>query len=131
MNSFQIVKPQNYIKSSDLLTDFKLNGFVSIKSLISLESLSILREELTKALQMVCENERSFSENVKYLDSTDKSKLYEFHNATIKLMSHSIFSYDIYKVLNILNENKPLLLPYIYYLLGIPKDNRLAYDFHQ
>jgi hypothetical protein len=131
MKTKNIIHPKEYKNKQDILIDFKLNGFVSIKNLIDTNLLAKVREDLTKSFQLMLNNNLEFTDNLILLNTSDKPKLYQYHNATIKLMSHFNLVNDIYKALEVLNENKPIQLPYIYYLLGLPNDKRLAYDFHQ
>jgi hypothetical protein len=131
MNIKNIVNPKQYNSKHVLISDFNENGFVSIKNLLNKDIINQLKLDLTLSLQLFLDNDKSFSENIIYLDKIDQKKLYEFHNETLKLFTHNILSREIYEVLRVLNNGLPLQLFSLYYLLGLPRDSRLAYDFHQ
>ncbi len=131
MKTNNVVSPKIYSNNDELISDFNKNGFVSVKNMLNKELLKHVKNDLTASLQLFMDNDKSFSENIIFLDHADKSKLYEFHNATLKLFTHSILSLEIYNILKILNDCLPVQLFSMYYLLGLPRDNRLAYDFHQ
>jgi len=127
-----IITPISYqLKDENLLNDYIKNGFVSIKNLINIENLKNFQVELEESLQLFLGNNYSYFENINYLDKNDQSKLYEFHLNSSKLFSISTLSNEIYNVVKILNKNLPLKLNSNGYLLGLPRDSRLAYDFHQ
>jgi hypothetical protein len=104
MTSKIIIKPTEYSSNKLLLNDYKTNGYVSIKNLFNLNLISKLTQDLTKSFQILLSNKLTLSENIIFLNSTDKPKLYHYHNATIKLMAHNILANDIYLVLDILNK---------------------------
>ncbi len=66
------------------------------------------------------------------LDKMNKPKLYELHTASSKLLSFktiSVFMNDILKKIS--GSDAPVFEISSGYLLSIPQDKRLVYDFHQ
>jgi len=73
----------------------------------------------------------SISEPIINLNSSNKPLLHELHKLTCNLLS---LNRSFQQVLELANNLLGCTIPFIRssgYLLGIPKDNRLVYDFHQ
>lgn len=69
---------------------------------------------------------------IKHLDATDRERLYKVHMAANKLHSLRRVNESFSEVLKSLNgSDRPVIEISIGFLLGIPRDSRLAYDFHQ
>ena len=91
--------------------------------------------ECVEDIQAILDPENLFSsldEAITFLDSNDKQRLYELHMGANKLTSlkkvTSIFS-DLLAMIN--GSKRPVIEISIGFLLGLPRDSRLAYDFHQ
>ena len=124
----------NFKSKEELHNFYSKNGYVSIKNLIPIKLLEDVQAELNNVFEEFSTFDSSphFDSGVVYLDKNDKSKLYELHNATNKLSSlkglSKIFG-DICKKLE--NSDKPIFEIIGGYLIGLPKDKRLVYNFHQ
>jgi hypothetical protein len=73
----------------------------------------------------------SISESIINMNSSNKPLLHELHKLTCNLLS---LNRSFQQVLELANNLLGCTIPFIRssgYLLGIPKDNRLVYDFHQ
>ena len=127
----KLINSKAYESLDDLCNDYLNQGYVSIKNLLDLNILNDFASELTSTLADLNNNNKSFSENVLDLDKNNRDKLYDFHNKSQNLFSLQALSKEIYIVLKFLNKNKSINALHNAYLLGIPKDKRLTYDFHQ
>lgn len=130
------MKPKNYTTNEELISDFAKNGFVSVKSLFDLTDIAYIAKSMEDALKLFCENDLDYHSNIINLNTTNKELLYKFHLVANGLVSNYIVSKDIYKVLSVLNENNPMLgsvngASMGGIMLGLPKDDRLTYNFHQ
>ena len=117
----------------ELRTDYEKDGFVSIKGLIPVEKLDVVQSDLAETFaEFAVDKHAPIDSAIVELDKTNKQLLYELHMATTKLISlRSIFSLFADVVVDLSSNQAPVYEISGGYLLGIPKDNRLFYDFHQ
>ena len=124
---------KSYSSVNELRADYEQDGFVSIKGLIPLVKLETVQRDLTETFaEFAADKQFAIDSAIIELDRTDKQLLYELHMATTKLISlRSIFSIFSKIVDDLSAKQAPVYEVSGGYLLGIPKDNRLVYDFHQ
>ena len=108
-------------------------GYVALKNAISLELLEKVRGDLSTAFRTYATDERNLIDSaILNLNQSDKPKLHELHIATSKLSSIrtvEVLLSDLLK--DISGLDAPILQITSGYLLGIARDERLVYDFHQ
>lgn len=97
--------------------------------------IEAIKQDLIAVYQTYSTNsENPIDSGICNLNSTDKKKLHQLHVATSKLMSFKsvslVFSSAI-KCISTLDIKSPIFEIGSGYLLGLPKDTRLTYDFHQ
>ena len=124
---------KTYTSIEDLQRDYQRDGFVSIKSLIPKSCLEKIETEL---IDTFCEYARDvkipIDSAIVELDREDKALLHELHVATTKLISlRSVFALLAEVVYDLSTSVAPVYEISGGYLLGIPADTRLVYDFHQ
>lgn len=125
--------PVKYSKDVDLRNFYEENGFVSIKSGIPLEDINLIKKELEEVFTpFATDSKKPFDSAVIELDKNNKDQLYELHILASKLTSFSIVNSRISKYINaICGKPVPKFEINTGFLLGIPSDKRLVYDFHQ
>ena len=124
---------KKYTTINEMRTDFLNDGFVSIKDLIPSKRLEAVQRDLTETfVEFSVNSECPIDSAIIELDNTNKPLLYELHMASTKLISlRSIFSLFTDVVSDLASNKAPVYEISGGFLLGIPKDNRLVYDFHQ
>ncbi len=124
---------KEYQSTSDLIRDFQRDGFVSIKSLIPVDQLKAVEAEMIETFkEFATDLQNPIDSAIINLDRENKELLYELHMATTKLISlKSIFSILSKFVTQLSHSSAPVYEISGGYLLGIPADTRLVYDFHQ
>jgi len=124
---------RRYSSDGELIDDFQRFGFVSIKNLIPVERLKRVQYDLAKTFREFAEDQSNpIDSAIIKLNRENKSLLYELHMATTKLISlRSLFGLLSETVLELSGEELPVYEISGGYLLGIPGDARLVYDFHQ
>ena len=133
-NIFQNSKNENarIFLDEELKEFFEANGYVSIKNLIPHNLLNNLQDDLIFVFKEFGLKKFPYDSGIIALDKKNKEQLHQLHIATSKLTSFSaltkIFTDAIKKIGD---ADKPVIEIASGYLLGIPKDNRLIYDFHQ
>lgn len=121
-----VANARNFDSPASMRSFYEENGYVSLKSFIPLHLILDIRRDLEFFFG-------DFDARVKELDLTErgKSELYSLHVATSKCISFKnllgLFS-DLVKALG---NNCPVLEIGSSYLLSMPRDQRLVYDFHQ
>jgi hypothetical protein len=117
----------------ELRADYENDGFVSIKGLIPFAKLEAVRKDLIATfVEFAVNTQAPIDSAIVELDKTNQQLLYELHMATTKLISlRSIFSVFADVVVDLTASQVPIYEISGGYLLGIPKDKRLVYDFHQ
>lgn len=112
---------------------YKKFGYVSIKKLIPNKLISDIQRELVNIFSPFATSKTNPVDSaIIELDKCDKSKLYELHTAASKAISFSAVSVHLSQVLKrISGSEAPVLEIASGFLLSIPKDKRLVYDWHQ
>ena len=123
--------PRLHSQSTDIADFYTEHGWVSVEGLIPRDLLT----ECVHDIRSIIDPDRSFESldlALTHLDELDKQRLYELHMGANKLVSlkavTSIFA-NFLKQLNA--SDRPVVEISIGFLLGLPRDRRLAYDFHQ
>jgi hypothetical protein len=124
---------KSYPSIDELRADYENDGFVSIKGLIPLAKLEAVQNDLIETFaEFAVDKHAPIDSAIVELDKTNQQLLYELHMATTKLISlRSIFSLFADVVVDLASSQMPIYEISGGYLLGIPKDKRLVYDFHQ
>jgi hypothetical protein len=124
---------KTYASVEDLRRDYQRDGFVSIKELIPRGRLEKIEAELADTFSEFADDAKHpIDSAIINLDREDKALLHELHKATTKLISlRSVFALLSDVVCDLSSKVKPIYIISGGYLLGIPTDTRLVYDFHQ
>jgi len=124
---------KTYTSIEDLRRDFQRDGFVSIKALIPRGRLEKIEAELADTFsEFANDAKHPIDSAIINLDREDKALLHELHVATTKLISlRSVFALLAEVVYDMSTSVAPVYEISGGYLLGIPADTRLVYDFHQ
>ena len=124
---------KTYTSIEDLRWDFQRDGFVSIKALIPRGRLEKIEAELADTFsEFANDAKHPIDSAIINLDREDKALLHELHMATTKLISlRSVFALLSDVVCDLSSRVEPIYEISGGYLLGIPTDTRLVYDFHQ
>ena len=124
---------KRYSSIDELRADYERDGLVSIKGLIPVEKLEAVQRDFTETFaEFAPDKQFPIDSAIIELNKTDKQLLYELHMATTKLISlRSLFSLFADVVVDLTSSQTPVYEISGGYLLGISKDKRLVYDFHQ
>ena len=124
---------KTYASIEDLRREYQRDGFVSIKALIPRVQLEEIEAELADTFSEYANDAKHpIDSAIINLDRENKALLHELHMATTKLISlRSIFSLFKNVVSDLASSRGPVYEISGGYLLGIPTDTRLVYDFHQ
>ena len=108
-------------------------GYVTIKKIIPSDLISEIQNELINIFSpFATDKTNPVDSAIIQLDKSDKPKLYELHTAASKVISFRAVSVHLSKILKrISGSEAPVLEIEAGFLLSIPKDKRLVYDFHQ
>ena len=109
---------------SDMKTFYEEHGFISIKNCIPLGALSLIKNDLDDLFG-------GYDAACFKLATEDKPKLYELHKAANLLVSIRSLASLFGETVIALGNEKPVIEISSGILLGLPKDTRLTYDFHQ
>ncbi len=125
--------PRSFISDQAMQDFYSTYGYVALKNAIPLDLLEKVREDLFGIFKVYSRDEDSSIDSViTFLNASDKPKLHELHIATSKLSSIKVIEVYLSDLLiQISGLNAPILQIASGYLLGIPRDSRLVYDFHQ
>jgi hypothetical protein len=112
---------------------YKNYGYITIKNIIPSTLIGDIQNELINIFRpFATDKNYSIDSSIIQLDKSDKAKLYELHIAASKATSFKAVSVHLSKVLKkISGSEAPVLEIAAGFLLGIPKDKRLVYDYHQ
>ena len=116
------------MNQEDLKSFYEEFGYVSVADVIPVKCLERVRADIAYQFDAFG---ASISESIINLNSSNKTLLHELHKLTCNLLS---LNSSFQSVLELANNLLGCTIPYIRssgYLLGIPKDDRLVYDFHQ
>lgn len=108
-------------------------GYISIKKLIPSDLIGEIQKELINIFSPFATDKiNPVDSAIIQLDKSDKLKLYELHTAASKAISFKAVSVYLSKFLKRISSSEaPVLEIAAGFLLSIPKDKRLVYDFHQ
>jgi len=129
-------KPRAFSSDAEMKAFYDTNGYVSLRGLIPLKLLTDLQAALnhfySKYSKDVTPGMTHFDSAVLHLDSTDRKALREIHAATSRVFPFQAISQVVSEVIPKLGSmDKPVAEIASGYILGIPKDNRLKYGYHQ
>jgi hypothetical protein len=112
---------------------YKNYGYITIKNIIPSELISDIQNELINIFSPFSTDKTNPVDSaIIQLDKSHRVKLYELHTAASKVMSFKAVNVHISKVLKkISGSDAPILEIDAGFLLSIPKDKRLVYDYHQ
>ena len=125
--------PAEYTRDMDIKNFYDQNGYVSIKNGISCENIKEIVDDLTQIFS-------PFATDLAYpidsaivdLDKRDKPKLFELHKVASRLCSFSRIGSAVSNYVNAIHGKRIHQFNITCgFLLGIPKDERLVYKFHQ
>jgi hypothetical protein len=124
---------KSYSSADELRDAYENDGFVSIRGLIPIPKLEEVQRDLIETFaEFATDKQFPVDSAIIELDKTDKQLLYELHMATTKLISlRSLFPLFAEVVVDLTSSSTPIYEISGGYLLGISKDQRLVYDFHQ
>lgn len=128
-----IDKPKKNLSQADIKKNFLDNGYVSIKSAIPLNLVTELSHQIESVfLSNDKSNSKNYDEAVISLDKNSKDLLYKTHIAATKVMALNKIAAHLSKYVHVIGDpTLPILNIDTTFLLGIPRDGRLIYDFHQ
>jgi ectoine hydroxylase-related dioxygenase (phytanoyl-CoA dioxygenase family) len=123
----------NYQSDNEMKDYYDQNGYVSIKNGISREDIEEIVDDLTDIFsQFATDPENQIDSAIVNLDKSDKPKLHELHQVASKICSFGKVTSSLSKYVNaIYGKRVPQFNISSGFLLGIPKDERLVYNFHQ
>jgi len=125
--------PRVFEDSDAMKSFYDSNGYVSLKNGLPQDDLRSIANDLTEIFAPYATDASNlFDSAVIELDRTNKEKLHELHIVASRLSS-------IWKISSVVSEfidqiygkKRPQMIIDNAFMLGIPKDSRLVYDFHQ
>ena len=124
---------RNFSSDESLQSFYQSFGYVIIKNIITGDLISEIQSDLTEIfLPFSRDKKNPVDSAITWLDKNDRPKLYEIHVAAMKAISFKSVSVHLSKVIKKLSGSQaPVLEMAAGFLLGIPKDKRLVFDFHQ
>jgi ectoine hydroxylase-related dioxygenase (phytanoyl-CoA dioxygenase family) len=125
--------PRTFESDESLQDFYQKFGYVTIKNLIPMDLIIEIQKELTEIFApFAIDKNKSIDSAIIELDKHNKVKLYELHMAAGKAMSFKAVSVFVSKFFKKISGSKsPILELHSGFLLSIPKDTRLVYDYHQ
>lgn len=130
----EISVAKEFRKSFDLIDYFNKHGFVSIKSAIDISLIKKVKNDLENIFRNYANNSEHniFDSAVINLNINDKSLLHKLHIASSRIISLKSILLSISPIVSTIMGTKNTLSELeTGILLGISKDNRLVYGFHQ
>lgn len=113
------------------------HGYVAIKNLIPLDSINRLKSDLNSFFTSECIEEKNISmesidSQIISLNSHSTKRLHEIQIAASRLASFHLIAGEVYQYIpTITGNNNTVFLNAVGFLLGIPGNLRLSYDWHQ
>ena len=119
----------NFRSHGDLISFYEEYGYVSMTNVIPIDLMNEVRKDLAWEFGAFGP---SISESIINLNSSNKPLLYELHKQTSDLLSLNRSFQSVMELANnLFRSNDPMHILSSGFLLGIPKDDRLVYDFHE
>jgi hypothetical protein len=133
MSSIVYDYPKVFSDDSELKNFYLENGYVSIKNGIPREDIDQIVSDINYILSPYASDKFSpIDSAIIHLDKNDKEKLYQLNMALAKLSSLAKIASVLSGYINTITGKKvPQTIVSNGLLLGIPKDDRLVYDYHQ
>ncbi len=132
-NGLLIDFPREFQSTKEIRTFYNNYGYVTLKQHIPLEYIEDVVNDLTTIFEPYASDKQNPVDSaIINLDKKDKKRLHELHIVTSKLNSIKRLSFFLGKtVKSTSKQNTPVLEIASGFLLSIPKDSRLVYNFHQ
>ena len=126
----RIAISKSYKSKKEIKKFYKKHGWILIKNVVKKNFINSIKNDLNNISKDLYN--RSFEKTIVYLNKFNKKKLYEFHKIVNLILSSSFINYEINNIFKIINNNqKPSFSVGSTFFLGLPKDKRLVYNFHQ
>ncbi len=125
--------PAEYLTDADMKIFYEQNGYISISNGISHGDISEIVDDLTHVFSpFASDSLHPIDSAIVDLDKRDKPKLHELQQVASKLSSFGKIASGLSKHVNAIYGGRvPQFDISSGFLLGIPKDERLVYNFHQ
>lgn len=125
----KIHKAKKYKSNKEIVKFYNEFGFVSIKNYISRTTLLSIKNDLNREFKK--KFNKDFISGVPYLDKYNKKKLFVTHRIISNLQTLKSLNLKLSNFNKLLFPNKSIFYISDGLMLGLPKDKRLTYDFHQ
>jgi len=125
---------RNFSSDKEIKDYYDEMGYVSLKDCMPLSLIKNLQEELNEFFASCApEMGANFDEVCINMNYRNKETLYDFYKTGSNLTAFKNLSHALSEVIKKINgkKNSPVVEINIAYLIGLPRDNRLIYDFHQ
>lgn len=125
----KIFKSKKFKNNKEIVNFYNKYGFVSIRNYIPKKDLLTIQKNMNSVFKKYFK--KNFLNGVVHLDRSNKKKLFIFHRIVENLKSIKSLNLRLSNFQKILFPKKNIFLIADGLLLGLPKDKRLTYDFHQ
>ena len=126
----KISKAKKFKKNSDIRKFYNENGWISLKNYIKKEEMISIQKDLDN-FYFLHTKKRCLNAMV-YLNKNNKKLLHKLHTVSKKINSIKKLVNKLSEFQKILfNKNTTVLEIYVGYMISLPKDKRLVYNFHQ
>lgn len=122
-------KSKKFKTEKEILSFYNENGWVLLKNIIRKRDLSNIQNDLNVFFNKNAN--KKFLDAIVHLNKTNKKKLHQFHIISRKIISVRELNLKLSTFQAILYPKKNIFEIASGYLLNLPKDKRLTYDFHQ
>lgn len=124
--------PSEMTEPEEMKAFYQAEGYLFLKGFLPIPLLDRLLRDLNVAYGLYSGMEPDFQQVAIHLNNEDQPGLYDLHVATTKLVTLSPINAMFQQLVTaILGAQTPVYQISSGYLLGLPKDGRLVYDFHQ
>ncbi|MCL0045709.1 phytanoyl-CoA dioxygenase family protein [Nitrospinaceae bacterium] len=132
-NEVLIDFPREFQSSEEMQVFYSRYGYITLKRHIPSEYIEYVVNDLKTIFEPYASDKQNPVDSaIINLDKKDKKHLYELHMAALKLTSLKRLTFFLGEtVKSISGGNAPVLEIVTSFLLNMPKDDRLVYDFHQ
>lgn len=110
---------------------FNENGYIFLKDYLNVNAINEFENEFVKLCKPLGIKKNTFDEICIHLNKTDKDLLYKIHSVASKLTYLSKIGKDAQRLIRLIGDTNPLINIGETFLLGLPDDKRLVYDYHQ